>query len=474
MVSGPSLPPRLMQAAVRAEEAAAAAGLTFFEVVFEMLDAADVNAVAAYGGFPTRYPSWRFGMEYERLSRGYDWGLSKIYELVINHDPTIAYLVRSNSVMEQKLVMAHVFGHADFFRNNAWFQATDRRMLERFDEHARRVSEHTARLGADRVETFLDRALSLELLMDPFAPMARSRGRAGLRDGGHPSSSLAERSRRELGRLMGDEEPAAAAGARAEEPGELPTFDIVRFLLRHAELEPWERDVLEIVSAEAEYFMPQRMTKIINEGWASFWHSRLLTEGLLDASEVVEFADCHSGATHAAPGQLNPYKLGIDLFRHAERQGMDLFQLRSVHNDVSFVDAVLDDEFVRGSNLFVMGGADRRGGRKIGSRDPAQVKESLLQSLAWGGQPRIRLGSVDDGGLVLEHIHDGRDLTLDEAGEMLRTIETLWRGDVELRTEEKGDGRRLICRGGELQLLSTGTGPVKGALPSSEGERESA
>lgn len=92
MVSGPSLPPRLMQAAVRAEEAAAAAGLTFFEVVFEMLDAADVNAVAAYGGFPTRYPSWRFGMEYERLSRGYDWGLSKIYELVINHDPTIAYL----------------------------------------------------------------------------------------------------------------------------------------------------------------------------------------------------------------------------------------------------------------------------------------------------------------------------------------------------------------------------------------------
>lgn len=472
MVSGPSLPPRLMQAAVRAEEAATAAGLTFFEVVFEMLDAADVNAVAAYGGFPTRYPSWRFGMEYERLSRGYDWGLSKIYELVINHDPTIAYLVRSNSVMEQKLVMAHVFGHADFFRNSAWFKATDRRMLDRFDEHARRVNEHTARLGAERVETFLDRALSLDMLMDPFAPIARARSVS--RDQEQPRRSLAERSRRELGRLMGDGHEVGGDRDRVEEPEGRSTFDVVRFLLRHADLEAWERDVLEIVSAEAEYFMPQRMTKIINEGWASFWHSRLMTEGLLDASEVVDFADCHSGATQTAPGQLNPYKLGIDLFRHAERQGMDLFQLRSVHNDVSFVDAVLDEDFVRRSNLFVMDRAGRGGGRKIGTRDPAQVKERLLESLAWGGQPRIRLASVEAGELVLEHLHDGRDLKLDEAGEMLRTIELLWKRGVELRTEEKGDGRRLICRGGELQLLSTGSGPLKGALPSARQERESA
>ena len=115
MVQGPSLSKELMDAAQASEDAARAAGLSFFEVVFEMLDAEDVNAVAAYGGFPVRYASWRFGMDYERLSRSHDWGLSKIYELVINHDPTIAYLVRSNTFLEQKLVMAHVFGHADFF-----------------------------------------------------------------------------------------------------------------------------------------------------------------------------------------------------------------------------------------------------------------------------------------------------------------------------------------------------------------------
>lgn len=470
MVSGASLPARLMDAAVRAEEAASAAGLTFFEVVFEMLDAVDVNAVAAYGGFPTRYPSWRFGMEYERLARGHDWGLSKIYELVINHDPTIAYLVRSNSVMEQKLVMAHVFGHADFFKNNAWFSATDRRMLDRFDEHARRVAEHTARLGADAVESFLDQALSLEPLMDPHGPLARMRARSANEGAEQAPRTLAERSRRQLGVLMGgvdEATPEDEGGARTGRGLDLPTFDLLRFLLRHADLEPWERDVLGIVSAEAEYFMPQRMTKVINEGWASFWHSKLLTGGLLDASEIVEFADCHAGATQAAPGQLNPYKLGIDLFRHAERQGMDLFRLRAVHNDVTFVDAVMDDAFVRGSSLFVMQKAARGGAQEVGSRDPGQVKEALLQSLAWGGQPRIRLGGIEDGRLVLEHLHDGRDLKLDEAGEMLRTIERMWKRNVELVTEESGEGRRLVCAKGELQLLSTGGGPVPA-------ERESA
>ena len=140
------------------ESAARDAGLDFFEVVFEMLDAKDVNAVAAYGGFPVRYPSWRFGMEYERLQKGYTYGLSKIYELVINNDPTYAYLVRSNSLMEQKLVMAHVFGHADFFKHNVWFSPTEsadgRRDGARTPTRVREL-RRPPRPG-DAVERFLD------------------------------------------------------------------------------------------------------------------------------------------------------------------------------------------------------------------------------------------------------------------------------------------------------------------------------
>ncbi len=466
MVSGPSLTPRLLCEARRAEAAAADAGLTFFEVVFEMLDAADVNAVAAYGGFPTRYPSWRFGMEYERLAKGHEWGLSKIYELVVNHDPTIAYLVRSNSLMEQKLVMAHVFGHADFFRNNAWFAPTERSMLERFEEHARRIHEYVARHGQDRVERFLDVALSLEPLMDPHGPQRRyraaeSRSRRGAAP---PGTSQVERSRASLRLVMGDDPPAPDPGLR-----QLPTFDLLTFIREQAHLEDWERDVLGIVASEAEYFMPQRLTKIINEGWASFWHSRLLTGGLLDPSELVEFADCHSSATQAAPGQLNPYKLGIELFRHAEQQGLDLFRLRAVHNDVSFVDEVMDEEFIERSSLFVAEHGRGGEGARIGTRDHRRVKQELLRSLAWGGQPRIELVEVASGGrrdLVLQHHHDGRDLKLDEASAVLKTIEELWRAPVQLLTTEGDQERRLTADGGEVEVRDA-TPPS--ALPSRAG-----
>ncbi len=470
MVRGPSLSAKLLDAAELAESVASAAGLTFFEVVFEMLDASDVNALAAYGGFPTRYPSWRFGMEYERLARSHEWGLSKIYELVINHDPTVAYLVRSNSFMEQKLVMAHVFGHADFFRNSAWFAPTDRRMIQRFERHARCIKDHSANLGQDRVEEFLDAALSLDTLIDPYGAQRRLRARSAAANAdaqppapstaGRGVRSLAHEALARLGALQG-EDPSVDAAETEEAAAVFESpFDVLGFLAENADVESWQRDILRIVAYEAEYFAPQRMTKIINEGWASFWHSRLLTGGLLDASEVIEFADCHSGATAAAPGQLNPYKLGIDLFRYAEEKGEDIFRLRAVHNDVSFIDAVVDAEFIQRSKLFAMEPGSAPGRRPVvGTRDAEEIKKRLLGQLAWGGQPRIRLESAGSGGqgtLVLRHEHDGRDLKLDEAGVLLRTVGRIWKGAVELLTQEGDEGRRLLCDNDELSLREAG------------------
>ena len=120
------LPAELAKAAQEIKGYAKSYGLDFWDVVFEVLDYDELNEVAAYGGFPTRYPHWKFGMEYEQLSKGYSYGLQKIYELVINNDPCYAYLMKSNSMVDQKLVMAHVCGHADFFKNNFWFAHTNR------------------------------------------------------------------------------------------------------------------------------------------------------------------------------------------------------------------------------------------------------------------------------------------------------------------------------------------------------------
>ena len=131
-----SLSQELVDAQAKIEAIASEFGLTFFRTIFEMVDYEQMNALAAYGGFPTRYPHYRFGMEYQHLSKSHEYGLHKIYEMVINNDPTYAYLLEGNTMMDQKLVMAHVYGHADFFMNNMYFADTNRKMIDEMANHA--------------------------------------------------------------------------------------------------------------------------------------------------------------------------------------------------------------------------------------------------------------------------------------------------------------------------------------------------
>lgn len=439
-----TLPPALQDQALSIEAVAREAGLDFFDVHFEMLDAKDVNAIASYGGFPVRYPSWRFGMEFERMEKGRKYGLARIYELVINNDPAVAYLVRTNSAVEQKLVMAHVFGHADFFKHNVWYAPTDRQMLDRMADHGTRLRGFIDDLGQDKVETFLDRALSIESLVDPFLPLANHLRQRRSGESGRASPPPARTT-------LDDVLDAPSRRPLAK----VPTYDVIGFVAEHAPLAEWQQEVLRIVRAEAYYFAPQRMTRIMNEGWASFWHSRILTGGVLDASELVDFADCHSGATAAVPGQLNPYKLGIDLYRTADRKGMDLFRLRRIHNDASFVDELVDEEFASKSELFVFGRNGRTGRTEVLERSFKEVKEKLLQELAWGGLPQIELAEDDfegKGELLLVHHHDGRDLELASAGETLKGIAELWGRPAHLVTQEEGQGRRLTSDGKQVKV----------------------
>lgn len=420
-----ALPQRLEEQRKRIEQLARARGLDFFETRFVMLDATDVNAVAAYGGFPVRHPSWRFGMEWERLEKGRTWGLSKIYELVVNNDPAWAYLVRGNSEMEQKLVMAHVYGHVDFFKHNIWFQPTDRSMVDTMASHGALVRALVDEHGHDAIENFMDVALSLDNLVDPWLPMRerlRTPQHAAVRAGG-PALDLETVRRRSM---------------VVEE--HLPTFDVLGYLVDRAPLLAWQRELLRMVRAEAHYFMPQRLTKIMNEGWASYWHSKLLTGGVLNASEIIDFADCHSGATAAPAGRLNPYKLGIELYRHAERNGLDIFRLRRAHHDVTLLDELVDEEFAHSVELF----APRKGpdGKLVSWRE---TKERLLRELSNGGLPRIELvedNHLQRGELLLRHHHDGRDLDSAAAQRTLAGLAAVWGRGVHLDTELKGTPMR--------------------------------
>src|SRR6266481_1951591 len=135
----------------------------------------ELSEIAALGGFPTRYPHWRFGMEYQQLSKGYRYGLQKIYEMVINNDPCYAYLLRCNQWADQKLVMAHVYGHNDFFQNNHYFSHTNRKMMDETANHGNRIRSYMERHGEEAVENFIDSCLSLENLIDNHSPGIRRR-----------------------------------------------------------------------------------------------------------------------------------------------------------------------------------------------------------------------------------------------------------------------------------------------------------
>ena len=205
------LPPDLRALKEEIEGHARAYGLDFYETIFEVIDAEDLNEVAAYGGFPTRYPHWSFGMQYEELKKGYEYGLSKIYEMVINNDPCYAYLMRCNHTVDQKLVMAHVYGHCDFFKNNAYFGHTTRKMMDEIANHAAKIRHYVSRFGEDEVEAFMDKCMSIDDLIDIHSVAIRRRDEGSRYGTSHPGSVSDEIA----GRVMPDRAKPEASDRNA-------------------------------------------------------------------------------------------------------------------------------------------------------------------------------------------------------------------------------------------------------------------
>jgi len=461
-------------------------GLDFFETIFEVLSYDELNMVASYGGFPNRYPHWRFGMEYEQLAKGYEYGLSKIYEMVINNDPCYAYLLESNAEVDQKLVMAHVYGHSDFFKNNFSFEKTNRKMMDEMANHATRVRRWIDRIGLEKVEDLIDRALSLENLIDyHYSYFARRPRRSPEEEEGEEVQKVTGfKVNREYMRgyvnpteyLEEQRKKLEDQKQRAKRFPEHPERDVLLFLLEHAPLERWEFDLLSIIREESYYFAPQGQTKIMNEGWASYWHSTIMTQRALKDSEVIDYADHHSGTMGTRPGSVNPYKLGIELFRHIEdrwnkgRFGKDyddcddlrerrawdrklglgrqkIFEVRRHYNDVTFIDEFLTQEFAIEQRLFTYGFNEKRNAWEIASREFKEVKDKLLHQLTNFGQPVIEVvdGNFENRSeLCLAHKHDGTDLKMDYARDTLKNVQTMWKRPVNLVTRVEGKG--LILR----------------------------
>jgi stage V sporulation protein R len=241
---------------------------------------------------------------------------------------------------------------------------------------------------------------------------------------------------------------------------------VMGFVMRHGQLARWQQDVLGMLRDEAYYFAPQAQTKIMNEGWASYWHTTMMTQDLLTDAEVVDYADHHAGTVSMQPGRLNPYKIGIELFRHIEdrwnkgRFGKDwldctdvavkrdwdtgaglgrqkIFDVRRTHNDVTFIDTFLTEDFVREQGLFTYEYDKKAGHWVIDSREFAAVKDKLLFMLSNRGDPRIRIvdgNHRNRGELELTHDHEGADIQLEWASRTLGNLAKLWGRPVHLKT----------------------------------------
>ena len=483
-----NLSPELQTAWTDIEQYAKDYGLDFFPIIFEVLDYKTLYEVAALGGFPIRYPHWRFGMEYNQLSKGYAYGLSVIYEMVINTNPSYAYLLEGNEMVTQKMVMAHVTAHVDFFKNNMWFSPTNRKMLDEMANNASRVQRLINRYGYETIEDFIDVCLSLDNLIDYHAPYIK-----------RPEAQTPQP-------LMEDEEQASPIeGLKVERPymrhyinppefleqqrqkrleeqsraqhfPENPQKDVLLFLLNYAPLQRWQHTILEIIRDEAYYYAPQGMTKIMNEGWASYWHSQIMTQKAMKDSEVISFADHHAGVVATSPGRLNPYKLGLELLRDVEerwdkgkfgkeyeecndirvKQNWDrhlglgrqkLFDVRRLYNDVTFIDEFLTPEFAEKQKLFSFQYNHDTDMYEIASREFQAIKEKLLFQLTNFGQPFIYVedGNYSNRGeLYLQHRHEGVDLKYDWARDTLHNLQKIWTRPVYLETVVEGK-KVLIC-----------------------------
>jgi stage V sporulation protein R len=477
-------PDELLAAKKQIRERARSYGLDFYPVIFEMCDYEQMNQIAAYGGFPQRYPHWRFGMEYEKLRKQHHYGLGRIYEMVINNDPCYAYLQESNALVDQKLVIAHVYAHCDFFKNNLWFSPTNRKMMDEMANHSTHVRKHIEKHGHDPVERWLDVCMSVEHLIDAHS-MFMQRGPADTpppKEDINASRELVQtkfKAKDYMDRWINPPDKLAAeAKKQRDEMAKLrhstparPTRDVLQYLLEHARLTDWQADCLSIVREESYYFAPQGMTKVMNEGWATYWHSTLMTKHFVEAKEVIDYADHHSGTVHMPPGGFNPYKIGVELFRDIEDRwnkgkfGKDyeeaddlgakkkwdkglglgrekIFEVRRIYNDVNFIDEFMTPEFIEKHKFYQYGRDPHTGQLRIISRDPVRIKQTMLYHLTNMGQPFIYVldgNYANRGELYMAHKHNGLDIEIRTAVETLRNVFKIWQRPVHLQAQIDDD-----------------------------------
>lgn len=430
-------------------EIATGFGLDFYPMRYEICPADIIYTFGAYG-MPTRFTHWSFGKQFHKMKLQYDFGLSKIYELVINSDPCYAFLLDTNRLIQNKLIVAHVLAHSDFFKNNIRFSNTRRDMVESMTATAERIAHYEMRYGKDEVEQFLDAVLAIQEHIDPSIIMKKH------------SDEVEEKVIRktdydDLWDLDQRKKAEKKEAKRSKLPPS-PEKDLLLFIEQHSRhLEEWQRDILTMMREEMLYFWPQLETKIMNEGWASYWHQRILREMDLTADETIDFAKLNADVLQPSKTSINPYYLGVKIFEDIEKRynepteemrklGIEpntgrekLFEVREVESDASFIRNYLTKELVAREDLYLF---EKQGSHyKVTDKDYENVRDQLVAMRVNGGFPYLVVDNGDyllNGELYIVHQFEGTELDLTYLEHVLPYIHRLWGRIVHLETSVKG------------------------------------
>jgi stage V sporulation protein R len=444
--------------ASRLEVLARDLGLDYYPVQFEEVPSSFMMEVAVYG-LPVRMPHWSFGVRYIYQLIQHRMGHSRLFEVVFPGDPGRAYLARNNSLQENVLVTAHVLGHADFAKNNILFKTSQEqvgyRIVDQAAAHARQIGRAIERHGQERVETVLDAALALEQHIDAYRGLRRERYPQFTRPPTQAGGEDVFQSRFDA--LPGEKTLIGHPTERERAPiPPQPERDLLWFIAQYApELDDWERDIFLAVREESFYFQPVFACLIMNEGWASHWHARLLREAdFLEHRDYVDMIKTHSDVVrpYAADQQtalaVNHYHLGFSMWEKiVEEHGYErAFQIRAEDDDFSFVRNHLTEDLAEELDLFCYE-ADANGRIRIVDFDIDQLHDNLLA-------PKYNFGAASvlaehirvDGSLDLLHDSetDGKGLDLERAQRVLEYVHRVWRRPIRLTTVDASGNEKLL------------------------------
>jgi len=401
-------------------------GLDWHPIDYEIIDYQEMLGAMAYTGLPTHYRHWSYGKEYERTHTLYNMGQTGLpYEMIINSNPSIAYLMRENGLHIHILTMAHCVGHSDFFKNNRMFADTNpNNIIDSFKSAAKYVRTliEDPSIGIDQVENVLDAAHAIKYQVPRYP-------------------GIVYKSRKEL--------LALEHSKMKENPKYLPDlekfplraeYNLLKFIAEHSKhLQEWERNLIHIVEESSKYFIPQALTKVMNEGWACTMHYKIINELNLPDSLHLPFIKLHNQVVRPHLGQINPYHLGFKLFEKIiEDEGFEeAVTIREVHNDITFLRFYLDEDFLRDMNYFSYSFKKDKKSITIDDISDASgwelVRDHMINNTGLSRVPVVYVDEVEkNNALCLVHEHDGRDLDLRYAEKVYNYIKSLWGDDVKL------------------------------------------